>query len=222
MHVLNDHAYCCVMGVGVCESGEPKVADAAACADWHKTRFEIRDHDAKRLGLPFFLSEFGACLTEGPCTTEIKQVADMSDKILAGWAYWQFKFFEDLTTSAGTGSEGFYNKDGTLQDWKVKALARSYLMATQGVPTLNAFDTETAGLIANWTLDANVDAPTVLYLNSEYWYPNGYTYTVSVDGTDAPTTAYTVDATDKQRLAIQFTEPSYDQKTVSVTVTAKQ
>ena len=127
-----------------------------------------------------------------------------------------------MTTSAGTGSEGFYNKDGTLQDWKVKALARSYLMATQGVPTLNAFDTETAGLIANWTLDANVSAPTVLYLNSEYWYPNGYTYTVSVDGTDAPTTAYTVDATDKQRLAIQFTEPSYDQKTVSVTVTAKQ
>jgi hypothetical protein len=33
------------------------------------------------------------------------------------------KNFADLTTSAGTGSEGFYNNDGTLQDGKVKALA---------------------------------------------------------------------------------------------------
>lgn len=127
------------MGLSVCASGEPAAEYAAACEDWHRTRFLVRDHDAKRLGLPFFLSEFGACLTEGPCTTEIKQVTDMSDEILAGWAYWQFKFFEDLTTSAGTGSEGFYNADGSLQDWKVKALARSYLMATQGVPTLNHF-----------------------------------------------------------------------------------
>jgi len=153
------------MGADVCASGEPKIADAAACADWHKTRFEIRDQDAKRLGLPFFLSEFGACLTETSCTTEIKQVTDESDKILAGWAYWQFKFFEDLTTSAGTGSEGFYNKDGTLQDWKVKALARSYLMATQGVPTLNSFDTETATLVASYTLGVKIVSPTIIYLN---------------------------------------------------------
>jgi endoglycosylceramidase len=76
------------------------------------------------------LSEFGACLTEGPCTQEIKFVADEADKYLAGWAYWQFKFFEDLTTSAGTGSEGFYDKEGNLQAWKVKALARTYNMQT--------------------------------------------------------------------------------------------
>ena len=45
---------------------------------------------------------------------------------MLGWAYWQFKTYADLTTSAGTGSEGFWNQDGTLQDYKVKALARSY------------------------------------------------------------------------------------------------
>jgi hypothetical protein len=44
-----------------------------------------------------------------------------------GWAYWQFKTFEDFTTSAREGSEGFYNPDDSLQEWKVKALARSYL-----------------------------------------------------------------------------------------------
>jgi endoglycosylceramidase len=57
-------------------------------------------------------------------------VTEVSDAHLAGWAYWEFKNFEDLTTSAGTGSEGFYNNDGSLQAWKVKAMARTYLMFT--------------------------------------------------------------------------------------------
>lgn len=57
-------------------------------------------------------------------------MADVCDDHLVGWAYWQFKTFGDLTTSAGTGSEGFYDKNGTLQEDKVKALSRTYLQAT--------------------------------------------------------------------------------------------
>lgn len=49
---------------------------------------------------------------------------------MVGWAYWEFKKYADLTTSAGTGSEGFYNADGSLQTSKVKALTRTYLMYT--------------------------------------------------------------------------------------------
>jgi len=82
------------------------------------------------MGVPLIISEFGACLTEGPCTQEIRQVTEVSDTYLAGWGYWQFKNYEDLTTSASTGSEGFYNQDGSLLAWKVKALARTYLMYT--------------------------------------------------------------------------------------------
>ena len=52
-------------------------------------------------------------------------MTEVSDAHLAGWAYWEFKNFEDLTTSAGTGSEGFYNNDGSLQAWKVKAMAKN-------------------------------------------------------------------------------------------------
>ena len=89
----------------------------------------------------------------------------MSDEYLVGWAYWQFKYYEDLTTSAstGNGSEGFYNNDGTLQDWKVKALARSYLQFTQGVLTRQYFDTKTASLEASFTVDTSIKAPTVIY-----------------------------------------------------------
>lgn len=74
------------------------------------------------------------------CVQEINLVTNALDEYLVGWAYWEFKNFGDLTTSAGTGSEGFYNNDGTLQNAKVKALARSYLPATQGTPLTFNFD----------------------------------------------------------------------------------
>lgn len=132
-HVLNDHSYCCSIP-GVCADGEPSTEDAGKCLAFHQKRLSIRNHDAERLGLPLVITEFGACLTEANCTQEIRQVTETADTFLNGWAYWEFKTYKDLTTSAGTGAEGFYNKDGTLQSWKVKALARTYFMATQGVP----------------------------------------------------------------------------------------
>lgn len=67
------------------------------------------------------------------CVTEIEQVTANADKFLtSGWAYWQFKTYEDLTTSAGTSSEGFYNMNGSLQTKKVKALSRTYVKSAQG------------------------------------------------------------------------------------------
>lgn len=84
--------------------------------------------------VPLIFSEFGACLNSTACVTEITQLTETCDDNLVGWAYWEYKPFGDLTTSAGTGSEGFYNNDGTLQTGKVQALARSYFMKTQGLP----------------------------------------------------------------------------------------
>jgi endoglycosylceramidase len=115
------------MATEVCAKGEPSTDLATECYAWHEKRIGTRKSDADRLGVPFFLSEFGACLTEAPCTQEIRQVTEVSDQYLASWAYWEFKKFEDLTTTAGVGSEGFYEPDGSLQSWKVKALARTYL-----------------------------------------------------------------------------------------------
>lgn len=114
-HVLNDHTYCCQLKPDICEAtGEPQAKDAERCLQWHEKRFSTRQKDADRLGIPIFWSEFGACLDSDECVTEITQVADTADKYLAGWAYWQFKTYHDLTTSAGDRSEGFYNKDGSL------------------------------------------------------------------------------------------------------------
>jgi len=48
-----------------------------------------------------------------------------------------------LTSSAGNRSEGFYNRDGTLQTKKVKSLSRSYIQAAQGDIKEMKFDTDT-------------------------------------------------------------------------------
>lgn len=80
----------------------------------HEKRIGTRDQDAIRLGIPLIISEFGACMDTEACEVEVTQVGDVSDEHLNGWAYWQFKPYHDLTTSAGNKSEGFYNYDGTV------------------------------------------------------------------------------------------------------------
>jgi endoglycosylceramidase len=191
-HVLNDHTYCCQVGPNICAAtGEPAPEDAAKCLAFHTKRIRTRDEDAKRLGIPLIMSEFGACLDTETCATEIQQVADVSDEHLVGWAYWQFKNFEDLTTSAGTGSEGFYNKDGSLQTLKVKALSRTYAQATQGKIVSQTFDSKTGDYTLKFTLDtSNIpSAPTQIHalhtpVHGMSWYPNGVDYDVSLaDGT---------------------------------------
>ena len=115
------------------------------------------------------VSEFGACYGTEICAREITQVTENADIVLAGWAYWQFKLFHDLTTSAGSGYEGFYNGDGSLQDVKVKALARSYIQAAQGTQKYLHFNTKNGQLKATFTLDTSIEADTIVYISKSYY-----------------------------------------------------
>ena len=74
-HVLNDHTYCCAVVPSACEDEEPLASKADICLAWHENKLGTRAADAKRLGIPLFISEFGACFTDGPCQQEINQVA---------------------------------------------------------------------------------------------------------------------------------------------------
>ena len=51
----------------------------------------------------------------------------------------------------------------------MKALSRSYLQFTQGVPTKMHFDTQTGALEASFVANTRLREPTVVYLNREYW-----------------------------------------------------
>lgn len=181
-HVLNDHSYCCQFVPEMCAKGEPPVDKKDACMHWHWMRIARRSEDAQRLGVPFMLSEFGACLTEEACSQEIAQTTWVADRWLAGWAYWQFKLYEDLTTTASTGSQGFYNADGTLQEWKVKALSRTYLMATQGVPKAMEFDPVESLFAARYELDTEITQPTVIFASRKHHYKVGIELRIWAEG----------------------------------------
>lgn len=104
------------------------------------------------------------------CAREVDQVAEVCDDALASWAYWEFKPFHDLTTSAGDRSEGFYNKDGSLEVSKVKSLVRTYVKMAQGqieemtfVPD-SAHNGKAPGTFhAVIKVDTSIDAPTEIH-----------------------------------------------------------
>jgi hypothetical protein len=94
-------------------------------------------------------------------------------------------------------------------------------MQTQGTPTEMNFSTETAKFEGNFRLDKSVKGATVVYLNADYWYPNGYDYTVAVDdvhkGAD-----FTVDVSDPTRLTVLFdADTIHDGKLVTITAQPK-
>lgn len=220
-HVLNDHTYCCAANATICAAGEPPASEQEFCKSFHDRKLKKRDEDAKRLGIPLFISEFGACLTEANCTPEINNALNAADRYQAGWAYWEFKKYADLTTSAGTGEEGFYNADGTLQHWKVKALSRSYMMYSQGVPTLTEFDMDSGIFNAAITLDTSIEAPSVLYTNAEYYYPNGKEVSFMVGKIALTEDQYTVEGLDQNYTSFTVTDKALNGQSLSIKVMPK-
>lgn len=163
------------------ETKEPPLDQMAVCQSFHERRVEQRSQDAQRLGVPLIFSEFGACMGTEACIQEINLVTKAMDDHLVSWAYWEFKNFADLTTSAGTGSEGFYNTDGTLQNDKVRALARTYLPAVQGLPISFDFDESWGPFTAYVKIDTSIDAPTIIFKSDQYFYLEGYVLIVLDD-----------------------------------------
>jgi hypothetical protein len=109
LQLMNDHSY------GPCALLDNSTdAINEVCNDYHHVKVGIRANDAKKANVPLIISEFGACMGGDTCIVEITGLLDASDAYLTSWAYWQYKKLGDLTTTAGTGSEGFYNEDGTL------------------------------------------------------------------------------------------------------------
>jgi len=102
-------------------------------------------------------------------------VTQNADRAFHSWAYWQFKYFHDITTVSGP-VESFYNADGSLQDAKVAMLSRTYARAIAGRPLHMRFDPDTGAFrlvyIANSTTSK---LSTDVYFNEATHYSGGYT-----------------------------------------------
>lgn len=133
----------------------------------------MRNEDAKRFGVPLIFTEFGACFDGQECINEINSATDAFDTALASWSYWMYKGFGDFTTTGGS-TEGLYEADGSLQNLKAKALARTYAWSYQGTPKSMFFSTEDSSFTTTFELNSTVSAPTEVFAHADYWYSQGF------------------------------------------------
>lgn len=164
----------------MCESGEPPLNKEKECRKFHAQKVEMRAKDAERYGVPLIFTEFGACFDGQECENEINSSGDAFDDHLASWAYWQYKSFKDFTTTGGT-REGMFNSDGTPQELKLKAIARTYAYAFQGEPTEMYFSRRDGSFYTRFVVDGDVSSPTEIYMKKDIWYSKGFKTIPSYD-----------------------------------------
>lgn len=178
--LLNDHTYCCEIGPDMCLNGEPSLLNASTiCRNFHKRKVDVRALDAERLGVGLVFTEFGACSGSEACVAEINGALDAFDSKGLSWAYWQYKGFNDFTTT-GSDSEGLWYANGTLQDGKVRALTRTYFQATQGI--VESFSFVNGTFVGSYVLDSSIPAGTQIYMNIPVYYAEGFSIEVSRSG----------------------------------------
>jgi len=139
--------------------------------------YEMTLRDVKQLGGGAFMTEFGAMGEAKTSEEAIRFLTFLADSNLQSWAYWQYKYFNDLTTS-GSG-EGFYDQKGELEEAKVRELSRTYAFAIAGIPRVVEFDPNTSIFRLSFTINRAITAPTEIYLNEDWYYPKGYEVVVS-------------------------------------------
>jgi endoglycosylceramidase len=178
--MFNVHSYCCAADQNICKDGEPKLVDASGtCAEFHERKLKKNKQQANDIGIPIIVTEFGACSSSKACYYEMVGFEKAADKYLTSWAYWMFKSYHDHTTTAAENEEGIFNDDGTIQNMKEKALSRSYIQYFQGIPLEVFFNDETNEFLASFKYDKNINEPSVLYLNKDLNYKNGYILSIT-------------------------------------------
>ena len=92
--------------------------------------FHQRVHDIKRIGGGGLMTEWGSLSNTPLDLAEMNHVLRLADDYLQSHIYWQYKDYHDITCT-GDGGISLY-PEGTIQDDKVKILARTYAEAVAG------------------------------------------------------------------------------------------
>jgi len=175
------HVYC----IDVNQRGSPK--SRAFCDVFDDYMIDLRTSDARRLKSAVMVTEFGAVYNDTGSVREISWIMNELDKRLTSWSYWQFKYFGDYTTADHPPwTESLYDPEGRLMVAKVRALARTYAQKTCGIPLTMSFDHLTSDFELKFLTKNCGGLPTVIYMNLEWYYPQGYNLDVVPEGSLSP------------------------------------
>ncbi|XP_064387797.1 endoglycoceramidase-like [Halichondria panicea] len=186
---LSYHLYCVFLD----SHGQP--SNTRFCDASNKEVVGIRMDDAKKLGVAGFLTEWGAYDDATyPGSKPYEDALDilrLADQHLQSWTYWQYKGYGDFTTQSSSASEGLWFMNGSLQTHKLELLTRTYAKAVSGDFVSQTFSPETGNFLLSFIARTKLaHAPSLIYLNEDIHYPNGFTVSVSPSGAAVYSTSH--------------------------------
>jgi len=158
------------------------------------------------------LTEFGAMGNETYALANLRSMDDVSDALFQSWSYWQFKLFQDITTQGP--AESFYTGD-QLEVEKVKTLSRTYAQAVAGTPIKMQFVPESSVFQLIYQVNTTITAPTEIFLNEAFYYPNGFTITI------LPKTAATWTKVSRNYITVTTSSTATQGQQIQVVITAQ-
>ena len=194
---LSYHIYCPLNGT----SAETEVV----CDVVNSELFNNRQRDVERLGGGWLMTEFGASRDIKGDMYALNYLCEKMDMHQQSWMYWQYKYYNDITTCTPEG-EALYLNNGTVAQDKLRVLSRTYPEVTAGTLLNYSFHVELTGMFTMnyqpWVGSAStsaIDSPLArvssVYYNEELYYPKGVhvklsysdvTSGQSIDDTDLP------------------------------------
>jgi endoglycosylceramidase len=96
-----------------------------------------------------------------------------ADKYLQSWALWDY-------------SDGsFFDSNGNPIMEIVKIYSRTYATSIAGVPVSTMFDPKTSHFELVFNANNSISEPTEIYLNEEFYYPNGFNVKIEPENSAA-------------------------------------
>jgi endoglycosylceramidase len=162
-----------------CPLSDPSVKAEAACDVINSELFNNRQRDVERLGGGWLMTEFGASRDIKGDMYALNFLCEKMDKHQQSWMYWQYKYYNDITTCTPEG-EALYLNNGTVAQDKLRVLSRSYPEVVAGTLLDYSFHVELSGLFTMnyqpWTASASTNPLariSSVYYNEELYYPKG-------------------------------------------------
>ncbi len=136
--------------------------------EWQTTQ---RAAESAEHGMPLWWGETGLQSAATRADEYARDFADLADASLASWAWWAFGYDDD--------SMGLCRADGSPKVEFFPHLARPYPRVTGGALRAFAFDAATGTLTVTFDTIAGMDPSLEIFVEDEYFYPNGFDVTGS-------------------------------------------
>lgn len=166
-------------------------------ADWE----EHRRQEMETLNTPLVNGEWGLGSDWTNTQLFMKEVMDMYDRIMCGWAYWSWD----------PGGWSWLNPDYTEKE-TADLIVRVYPQRIAGIPKQFSYDTDTRIFKLIFTDHPQIQGVTQIYVPEKRFYPAGWNLTVS-DAEGTWTSEW-----DSDREVISLTTPKTDgEHTIEIT-----